>query len=75
MVGGVYDGTDLANKTFFGFKVDPSTGRATLEIIEDSSVVMLPYDPTVTGYRTYFWTDSTMDFSVTSDGHLQVTVL
>lgn len=75
-MAGLYTGTDLADKTFIGFKVDPVTGKGTVEIIRNGeAVINLPSSDTVnpSGYLTYVWTRDTLQFAVTSNGHLQVT--
>jgi len=75
-MAGLYDGTDLADKTFIGFKVSPVDGKATVEIIRNGeAVIMLPQDNVSEpyGYRTYVWTRDTLIFAATSSGHLQVT--
>lgn len=75
-MAGIYTGTDLADKTFIGFKVDPATGKGTAEIIRNGeAVIELPSTDSVnpSGYLTYIWTRDTLQFSVTSNGYLQVT--
>ena len=76
-MGGVYEGTDLADKTFIGFKVDPDTGRASVEIINDGSLVVLPETGATPprGYRTHIWTQDKLNFAISSNGHLRVTIV
>lgn len=75
-MAGLYEGTDLADKTFIGFKVSPDNGRATIEIIRNGDgVIKLPQDNVSEpyGYRTFVWTRDTLQFAAINGGHLQVT--
>ena len=42
--GGTYTGTSFSDKTFYGFKLDDSTGDATVTVIRsgDSTPIVLP---------------------------------
>ena len=45
-MSGFYEGSDLADKTFYGFRLNLDTGHLNVEIIgpTDGSVVALPQD-------------------------------
>lgn len=55
----------VADQTFYGFKINPVTGKLTVEKINDGSVVSLP----VTGvkkqsdYKHWVWTERNLKFS------------
>lgn len=78
--GGIYTGTAYADKTFYGFKLDPATGDCTLEIIrsDDSDAVMLPQENNLgpDDYKAHFWSIDAIDFEFKhSTGHLQMKFL
>jgi hypothetical protein len=75
--GGFYSGTDLADKTFYGFRLDPNTGNLNIEIINDGSVVALPQDGAINkyDYKQWIWTKDTLRFQWGNNGHLQVKFL
>ena len=74
---GTTAGTDLGDKTFYGFRLDVPTGHLNVEVISDGDgVVSLP-DPTILradDYRQFIWTDDTLHFSFDSNGHLLLTI-
>lgn len=76
-MAGFYDGSDLANKTFYGFRLNPDTGQLTVEIINDgTSAVILPQDGIIDkyDYKQWVWTQNTLDFKW-DNGHLQVKMI
>lgn len=73
-MAGFYVGNDLANKTFYGFRLDPDSGNLNIEIINDGSVVALPQDNIIDkyDYKQWVWTQDTLQFQWGNNGHLQV---
>jgi hypothetical protein len=55
----------FADKTFYGFRLDPDTGKATVERINDGSPVSLPLEDLIRkeDYRNWFWTKHTVQFT------------
>ena len=76
-MAGFYQGSDLANKTFYGFRLDPDTGNLNVEIINDgTSAVVLPQDDIIDkyDYKQWVWSQNTLDFQW-DKGHLQVKMI
>lgn len=73
-MAGFYTGTDLADKTFYGFRQDAATGNLTVEIINDGSPVVLPQYNMLSAndYRQWVWSRDTLQFQWGPSGHLQV---
>ena len=74
-MGGFYDGTDLANKTFTGFKLTQETGNLDIEVISGDGVVSLPQPGYITGpneYQAWIWSTSTYQFRWGAKGHLEM---
>ena len=75
-MAGFYEGTDLADKTFYGFRLDPDTGNLNVEIIDpnDGTAVLLPQDGVIDKYdlKQWVWTRDTLRFQWGNKGHLQV---
>ena len=76
-MAGFYEGTDLADKTFYGFRFNPDTGNLEIEIINDGSPVMLPDEGIIDkyDYRQWVWSRDTLKFPWGNNGHLQVKFL
>ena len=75
---GMYTGTALADKTFYGFKLDNATGDLTVEIINDGTTTVVLPDENITdptGYKTYVWSEDTFRFTINSSGHLLLEML
>lgn len=55
----------FSESTFYGFKMINSTGKLTVEIINDGSPVELPTDDVndANDYETWFWTKYNVQFS------------
>jgi hypothetical protein len=76
-MAGFYEGSDLSNKTFYGFRLDPDTGNLNVEIINDgTSAVVLPQDDIIDkyDYKQWVWSQNTLDFQW-DKGHLQVKMI
>jgi hypothetical protein len=73
---GVYTGTDLANKTFYGFRPTQKTGNLDIEIINDgTTTVSLPEPGYIIGpneYAAWIWSTGTYQFRWGSKGHLEM---
>jgi len=66
-------GTDLAEKTFYGFHLDPNSGDLTVDVIANGNKPIVfpdPNNPQVGDYRQFVITDRTLTFSVDARGHL-----
>lgn len=76
-MGGFYEGSDLSNKTFYGFRLDPDTGNLNIEVINDESPVVLPQAGVIDklDYKQWVWSQDTLRFQFDSNGHLQVKLL
>ncbi len=76
-MAGFYEGTDLANKTFYGFRLDADSGNLNIEIINDGSLVALPQDNIIdkNDYKQWVWTQDTLQFQWGNNGHLQVKIV
>ena len=76
--GGLYDGTDLADKVFYGLRLNHATGDLTVEVIDDGSeLIVLPQDDVVdpNAYKITLWSRDTLDFRIDARGHLQLTIV
>lgn len=69
---GFYEGTDLADKTFYGFRLNPDNGGLNIEVINDGSPVALPQTGVIDkyDYKQWFWTRDTVQFQFDNKGHL-----
>lgn len=76
-MAGFYEGSDLADKTFYGFRFNPDDGGLVIEVINDGSPVVLPQDTVIDkyDYRQWFWTRDTVQFQWAPNGHLQARFL
>jgi hypothetical protein len=76
-MAGFYEGTDLADKTFYGFRFNPDTGNLEVEIINDGSPVALPAEGIIDkyDYKQWVWSRDTLKFQWGNRGHLQVKFL
>ena len=76
-MGGFYEGTDLVDKVFHGFRLDPDTGNLTVEILDGDTPVTLPQDDIIDkyDYKQWLWTKDTIQFEWGSKGHLLMRML
>lgn len=77
---GLPEGLDVTNKVFYGFKLDPQTGKLTLQIIDDdTSAIKLPdlgdNISEADGYKNWFWSKNLVQFQWGNQGHLQVKIV
>lgn len=56
---------DIADKAFYGFRINAATGQFTIDFINDGTQIDLPVDDVLKDnqYRTWLWTKSTIQFS------------
>jgi len=76
-MAGFYTGSDLGDKTFYGFRLDADNGNLDIEIINDGTPVALPQESAVdkNDYKQWVWTRDTLRFQWGPNGHLQVVFL
>ncbi len=76
-MAGFYEGSDLADKTFYGFRLDLATGNLNVEKINDGSPVVLPQENVIDAndYKQWVWTRDTLAFQWGNNGHLMVKFL
>jgi len=77
MSSGFYTDTDLADKTFYGFRLIQSTGDFNVDIIppDGSGTVSLPEPGYIVGpneYVNWVWSTGTYQFRWGSKGHLEM---
>jgi len=66
-------GTDLADKAFYGFLLDPKSGDLMVDVIANGSKPIVfpdPNNPQVGDYRQFVVTDRTLTFQIDARGHL-----
>ena len=72
MAHGFYEGTALADKTFYGVRLK-QTGDLNVDVINDgTTAVVLPDDNVIDpeAYKTWFWSADTITFRWGEHGHL-----
>ena len=81
--GGIYEGSQYGDKTFYGFRLNNSTGDLHVEVIDanDTDPIVLPahdgstyseiVDPNE--YKHYFWSIDAIEFEIHTDGCLLYT--
>jgi hypothetical protein len=71
-MSGFYEGTDLVDKVFYGFRLDPDTGNLNIEILDGDTPVSLPQDGTIDkyDYKQWVWSKDTVQFEWGTKGHL-----
>ena len=77
-MAGFYSGTDLADKTFHGFRLNNQTGDLNVEIINDGQTpVVLPQPGVIdpNDYKQWFWTRDTVRFQWGAGGHLHMVMI
>lgn len=73
-MGGLYQGTDLSDKVFYGFRLDPTTGNLTVEILDGDTPVSLPQEDVIDplDYKQHFFSSDTIEFDWGDKGHLLI---
>ena len=77
-MSGFYEGTDLANKTFYGFKLTHATGDFNVDVINDGSTVSLPQQGYIVGpneYINWIWSTGAYQFRWGNKGHLEMVLI
>jgi hypothetical protein len=76
-MGGFYTGTDLGDKTFYGFRYNSLTGHLDVEVINDGSEVKLPQEGYIDpdDYKQWAWSQNTIDFEFKNSGHLLIRII
>lgn len=71
-MSGFYEGTDLVDKVFYGFRLNPDTGNLDIEILDGDTPVSLPQSDIIDkyDYKQWFWTKDTVRFEWGNGGHL-----
>lgn len=74
----VFNGLDIVDKAFYGFKLNLKTGHLDIEVINDSiTPVVLPEEELVNAedYRHWLWSNDTLQFEFNNKGHLLMRIL
>lgn len=77
MMSGFYEGSALADKTFYGFRLS-TTGDLNVEIINDGETVVSLPSPGVVDpedYKHWVWSEDTITFRWGDNGHLLMEML
>jgi hypothetical protein len=71
-MGGFYTGTDLADKVFYGFRMNPDNGDLNIEVLDGDTPVSLPQETIIDkyDYKQWFWSKDTVQFEWGNNGHL-----
>jgi hypothetical protein len=77
---GYPEGLDLADKTFYGFRLNPDNGGLEVNMIDDDSeAVELPnlQDEIIDkyAYKHWVWSQNALQFQWSTNGHLQVKIV
>jgi len=77
---GYPEGLDLADKTFYGFRLNPDNGNLEVNMIDDDSeAVQLPnlQDEIIDkyAYKHWVWSQNALQFQWSTNGHLQVKIV
>lgn len=76
-MAGIYEGTDLADKTFYGFRLDAATGNLNFEITRGESTVVIPQDGYISDddLKAWFWSPNAISVRFGNNGHLEMVIL
>jgi len=76
-MSGFYTGTDLADKVFYGFRLNPDTGDLVVEVLDGDLPVSLPQPDVIDkyDYKQWFWTKDTVQFEWGTRGHLLIRLI
>lgn len=74
------EGNDIANKTFYGFRLNPDDGGLVVAMIDDDSMpIDLPnlQDGIIDkyAYKHWVWSDHLLQFQWSDNGHLRVKII
>jgi len=67
------DQPSYSHQTFYGFKLEKSTGNLTVHVI-DEGVVKLPDSNIIDDddYKDHFWSQNKLTYQWGSNGHIEV---
>lgn len=68
----------LAEKVFYGMRLDLATGDLTVEVISGGNgVVTLPSEDVIdrNDYRAWAWSNATLRFRFSEKGHLEMVIV
>jgi len=56
---------EMADKAFYGFRINAATGKLTIDFVNDNTQIDLPVDDVLKDnqYRTWIWTKNTLQFT------------
>lgn len=76
-MSGFYEGTDLADKTFYGFRMNPDDGNLNIEVLDGDTPVVLPQEGIVDkyDYKQWIWSRNTIRFEWGNNGHLLIRII
>jgi hypothetical protein len=65
---------DHSHQTFYGFKLDKSTGNLSVHVIDDGAVKLPDSNHILDDddYKDYFWSQSNLTYQWGSNGHIEV---
>lgn len=71
-MSGFYDGTDLVDKVFYGFRMNPDDGGLNVEVLDGDTPVSLPQEGVIDkyDYKQWLWSKDTIQFYWGDKGHL-----
>jgi hypothetical protein len=71
-MSGFYEGTDLADKVFYGFRLDPDNGGLTIEVLDGDTAVSLPQNEIIDkyDYKQWFWSKDTVQRTLTYEANI-----
>ena len=67
---------DIVDKVFYGARQDILTGKTYIDIIGSDSAITLgdAFSTRLTDYLNWMWSNNTLRFSVTTNGHILMEV-
>ena len=76
-MSGLYEGTDLVDKTFYGFRLDSVTGHLDVEVLDGGDAVVLPQEGFIDplDYKQWVWSQDTLNFEFIDNGNLLLRIV
>lgn len=71
-MSGLYEGMDLVDKVFYGFRLNPDDGGLNVEVLDGDTPVSLPQEGIIDkyDYKQWIWSKDTIQFYWGDKGHL-----
>ena len=71
-MSGLYEGMDLVDKVFYGFRLNPDDGGLNVEVLDGDTPVSLPQEGVIDkyDYKQWIWSKDTIQFYWGEKGHL-----